>query len=347
MLLSSPCARRQPLCGSRAAFARARVAASPSPLHPPSLPPLPVAVTDCAGDYELEAACAQLRVAAFYTYAPESLLFGPAAQQAEQAWTQARLRTELGRAGRLESLGMRVTSLAAVRLPGPGEQPAACPDVVGTLDLHVGDRLPGEPLEALASREAAAAEELSLEEAPAAWLLRRAADGMASVRTVAQLGARASYSDFGRTVPTREEHAKRFSFEAAAQQQQSPPPPYVPPLEGEAQEPLAMAREAAIASSAAQRLSGHASAGSRAYVFNVAVWPSSRRRGVAARLLQGVAETAGRMGVRRLYVHVEANNEGARRLYTGQGFQVEAEEPQWLAERLGRPRRLLLARQLG
>ena len=50
--------------------------------------------------------------------------------------------------------------------------------------------------------------------------------------------------------------------------------------------------------------------------------------------------------MRRLYVHVEARNEGAKRLYASQGFKVEAEEPQWLAERLGRPRRLLLVRPL-
>jgi len=307
-----------------------------------------VAVVECGGDPALESACANLRVSTFYTYAPEFMLVGPAAEVAEKAWTESRRRTELGRGPRLDSLGMRVTSLAAVRLPAPGQQADSAPDVVGTLDLHIGDRLPGEPLEALVTGEAALP--ALAEEAPAAWLLRRAADGVASIRTVAQLGARASYSDFSvtarsPTIPTRDEHPRFFSFEPAPQQQ-APPQPYAPPLEAEAQEPLAMAREAAIAASAAQRVSGHVSAGARAYVFNVAVADAARRRGVASQMLAGVAEAARGMGVRRLYVHVEARNEGAKRLYASQGFEVETEEPQWLAERLGRPRRLLLVRPL-
>ena len=70
----------------------------------------------------------------------------------------------------------------------------------------------------------------------------------------------------------------------------------------------------------------------------------ARRRGVARALLAAAVRSAADDGVCELYVHVEAANGGARALYEGMGFVTISEEPEWLAARLGRPRRLLLKR---
>jgi len=47
-----------------------------------------------------------------------------------------------------------------------------------------------------------------------------------------------------------------------------------------------------------------------------------------------------------MYCHVERGNEGARRLYEKEGYTKEAEESAWVAERLGRPPRILLRKNL-
>jgi ribosomal protein S18 acetylase RimI-like enzyme len=47
-------------------------------------------------------------------------------------------------------------------------------------------------------------------------------------------------------------------------------------------------------------------------------------------------------GVERLYVHVVADNDGAKTFYLDLGFEVEAEESAAFASGLNRPRRLLL-----
>lgn len=84
----------------------------------------------------------------------------------------------------------------------------------------------------------------------------------------------------------------------------------------------------------------------RAYISNVAVAAGARRRGVALSLLRFAAQSARRAGVRHLYVHVVADNEAARCLYLGNGFEVESQETTAEAGYRGRPRRLLLVQRL-
>jgi len=101
---------------------------------------------------------------------------------------------------------------------------------------------------------------------------------------------------------------------------------------------------------ASERLVGRypADASRRAYLSDIAVAPSLRRRGVAAALVRHAGALAAGMGVTDLYVHVIANNASACGLYAACGFQPESEEPADTARQLGRPtaRRLLLHRSL-
>lgn len=46
-------------------------------------------------------------------------------------------------------------------------------------------------------------------------------------------------------------------------------------------------------------------------------------------------------------IHVEAENAGAQGMYKSLGYVLEKEEEEWLAERMGRPRRLLLRKHIG
>ena len=91
---------------------------------------------------------------------------------------------------------------------------------------------------------------------------------------------------------------------------------------------------------------GGALGGRRAYVFNVCVASHRRREGIAARLLRAAHASAADAGVEVMYCHVERDNIPARRLYEGQGYVAEAEESDWLAEKLGRPARVLLRKAL-
>ena len=91
---------------------------------------------------------------------------------------------------------------------------------------------------------------------------------------------------------------------------------------------------------------GGALGGRRAYVFNVCVASHRRREGIAARLLRAAHASAADAGVEVMYCHVERDNIPARRLYEGQGYVAEAEESDCLAEKLGRPARVLLRKAL-
>ena len=62
--------------------------------------------------------------------------------------------------------------------------------------------------------------------------------------------------------------------------------------------------------------------------------------------MKAVEEAAGE-GVLHLYVHVEAENSAARRLYHECGFSQEQAEAGSTARMLNRPRRLLLHRSIG
>ena len=59
-----------------------------------------------------------------------------------------------------------------------------------------------------------------------------------------------------------------------------------------------------------------------AEVFNVAVNPGFRRRGIARRLMELCLEEAGRRGTKRVLLEVRQSNAAARALYSGLGFQV-------------------------
>jgi GNAT superfamily N-acetyltransferase len=80
----------------------------------------------------------------------------------------------------------------------------------------------------------------------------------------------------------------------------------------------------------------------RAYLSNVCVLPAARRTGLGRRLMNRAMRVAHQWGVERLYVHVVADNDGAKTFYLDLGFEVEAEESAAFASGLNRPRRLLL-----
>jgi hypothetical protein len=85
----------------------------------------------------------------------------------------------------------------------------------------------------------------------------------------------------------------------------------------------------------------------RAYLSNVCVARAVRRRSVARALMAAAEAAAAVAGVRHLYVHVVADNVSAAGLYTGCGFEVEAEEGEAQARALRRPRRKILHKRLG
>lgn len=82
------------------------------------------------------------------------------------------------------------------------------------------------------------------------------------------------------------------------------------------------------------------------YVFNLAVHPQWRRRGVAKQLLLAAEQTINQWGFSRLYMHVLEDNLAARNLYSLTGYSLHSAEGivnYWL---LGRPRKLLLQKKL-
>lgn len=58
------------------------------------------------------------------------------------------------------------------------------------------------------------------------------------------------------------------------------------------------------------------------HVHNLAVAPERRRRGLGRTLLRTAITAAGRSAARWALLEVRAGNEGARRLYEGEGFAV-------------------------
>lgn len=318
---------------------------------------LSVHVRDAAGDEALMRACAALRVESFYSYQDDSalaILFGPGAAAAELAWADARMRVEAARSSRMQALGMQVTCLAAVcslseaealhrvaagntGLSGLGHYVRGIRqhgggEVVGTLDIHVGDRLPGEPLEGALPGGGHYHTGCAPESSAQPWWAQAIA---ASSNTLTARAAYAATSWGGR------DSTPRWTPAPAA-----PHLPFIMPP-ADAPEPFdAPAVAAAAAAAAIVRSSCDSSRGERAYLFNVCVTPSARRQGVAAALLESAHAMAAAAGVKVLYVHVEEGNASARRLYTSAGFDIESGEPAWLALRLGRPRRLLLRKRL-
>ena len=82
------------------------------------------------------------------------------------------------------------------------------------------------------------------------------------------------------------------------------------------------------------------------YIFNLAVHPQWRRRGVARQLLIAAEKIVKQWGFSRMYMHVLEDNQPARSLYDRLGYRLHSHEGNvsyWL---LGRPRRFLLQKKL-
>ena len=90
----------------------------------------------------------------------------------------------------------------------------------------------------------------------------------------------------------------------------------------------------------------HGENGKRAYLSNVCVLVSLRKRGVAGIMIDSACAKARGLGVDHLYVHVVEDNLMARGLYEKCGFSVEQKEQANVARGLNRPPRLLLHRLL-
>ena len=197
----------------------------------------------------------------------------------------------------------------------------ALEEVVGTLDFHVGARLPGEMLEgsrpsSSPPRDASAGEDGAVD---------------VSVATVAMFAAVAEPGG---------------AVEAALGAARG--------LDGIGVEPEKRATWGEVDGSGGEGgddegegyAGGGAIGGRRAYIFNVCVAHHRRRQGVAARLLRLAHFTAAGGGVDFMYVHVEKTNAAAQELYAAEGYVRESEESDWLASKLGRGARRLLVLDL-
>ena len=82
------------------------------------------------------------------------------------------------------------------------------------------------------------------------------------------------------------------------------------------------------------------------YIFNLAVHPQWRRRGVAKQLLLAAEQTAKQWGFSRLYIHVLEDNYAARSLYDRLDYRLHSQEGTMPHYLLGRPRQFLLKKKL-
>ncbi len=82
------------------------------------------------------------------------------------------------------------------------------------------------------------------------------------------------------------------------------------------------------------------------YISSLAVRQPYRRCGIARQLLLNCEKTARIMGYHDLYLHVMENNHPAQQLYLTMGYQLQQNDPDWLALLPGQPRRLLLHKHL-
>jgi ribosomal protein S18 acetylase RimI-like enzyme len=78
------------------------------------------------------------------------------------------------------------------------------------------------------------------------------------------------------------------------------------------------------------------------YISNLAVCPGYRRQGVARRLLQAAEQLTLDWGFGDLSLHVMADNNQARQLYQGMGYQLHRVEPTLFSLLNFQPSRLLL-----
>lgn len=82
-----------------------------------------------------------------------------------------------------------------------------------------------------------------------------------------------------------------------------------------------------------------------AFITNMAVAPSSRRQGIATKLLHAACSTASIAGHSEVYLHVRVQDKPARELYKKNGFVV-AQEDSWLVCLLGRDRKQMLRKHI-
>ena len=82
------------------------------------------------------------------------------------------------------------------------------------------------------------------------------------------------------------------------------------------------------------------------YIFNLAVHPQWRRRGVAKQLLQAAEKTVQQWGFSRLHMHVLEDNQPARNLYERMGYRLYSQEGSLTYWLMGSPRRFLLQKKL-
>jgi [ribosomal protein S18]-alanine N-acetyltransferase len=69
-----------------------------------------------------------------------------------------------------------------------------------------------------------------------------------------------------------------------------------------------------------------ASSSRAAYIQTIEVLPAHRRSGVARELLCGLVESATRIGADTIWLHVDADNAAAIRLYESHGFELKGRE---------------------
>ncbi len=77
------------------------------------------------------------------------------------------------------------------------------------------------------------------------------------------------------------------------------------------------------------------------YLFNLAVHPQWRRRGIGSKLIDAGEAKVADWHIPYLYLHVLANNYAAQKLYFRSGFECYQTEKRWF-----RPDRLLLRKTL-
>ena len=231
--------------------------------------------------------------------------------------------------GHAASVTDAVPARCLIPPPRGGAREGVRTEVVGTVDLHVGARLPGEFLEGTLPRRLDGGNDADDADD---------AGGSSAVRVVGEGGPAPSSPTRGGEGGVAVAVAAAAAFAATA-----------------ASDDALVAASSALAfdlplSPPEDGGEGYAGGGAldgrRAYVFNVCVAPHARRRGVARRLLVAAHASAARGGVEYVYCHVERANVAARGLYESLGYVAEAEESDWLAGKLGRPPRVLMRKSL-
>jgi len=83
-------------------------------------------------------------------------------------------------------------------------------------------------------------------------------------------------------------------------------------------------------------------AGDEAEILNIAVIPGARRRGIARDLIISITEQCKKTGIVALFLEVAEDNDAARGLYLGQGFQEVGRRPAYYRRSEGTVDALLL-----